>query len=81
MSHEPGRERHMRYMCEKCGLHSFEPLTHHDSVDEYWCRDCMDNEAEAAYMRQQEADLESPPESSREEHLRTWKEKQELHRR
>lgn len=50
MSHEPGRERHMRYMCEKCGLHSFEPLTHNRSVDEYWCRECMGEAGETPFF-------------------------------
>ncbi len=81
MSHEPGRERHMVYQCEKCGNTSLSQMQLNDSFDEYWCDACFDNEAEAAYERQQERDLESPPETMREEQLRTWKEKQELHRR
>jgi len=49
--------------------------------DEEWCHPCADNEAEAAYDRQQERNLESPPESAREEQIRTWEEHQRLHRR
>lgn len=83
MSHEPGRERHMSYRCEKCGTGGFRDgqLTYHEPLDEYWCESCIDNEAEAAYDRQQAANLESPPESAREEQLRTWEEHQKAHKR
>lgn len=81
MSHEPGRERHMTHRCEKCGERRDGGLVYRDDDDEYWCESCMDNEVEDAYMRQQEANLESPPKSAREEQLRTWEEKQKLHRR
>lgn len=79
MTHEPGRERHMIHKCEKCG--TAPAVSHREDVDEYWCASCIDNEAEAAYDRQQAANLESPPESAREEYLRTWEEHQKLHRR
>lgn len=56
-----------------------------EDADEYLCEDCLEqftqDEAEAAYDRQQAANLESPPESAREEQLRTWKEHQEAHKR
>lgn len=80
MSHEPGRERHMTHKCEKCGNAEYK-LSLNESIDEYWCESCFDNEAEAAYDRQQERDLESPPESVREEQLRTWEEHQKAHKR
>jgi hypothetical protein len=48
---------------------------------EYWCSSCLDNAEEAAYERQQERDLESPPESAREAQLRTWDEHQKAHKR
>ena len=81
MSHEPGRERAMTYRCEKCGVCKRETLTYCENEGEYWCESCIDNEAEAAYDRQQARDLESPPESAREEQIRTWEEHQKLHRR
>lgn len=80
MSHEPGREVHMTYRCEHCGS-AFDPLVYNEHHDEYWCESCIDNANEAAYDRQQEANLESPPESAREEQLRTWEEHQKAHRR
>lgn len=52
-----------------------------DAYGEFVCANCDQNAAEAAYERQQERDLESPPESAREEQLRTWEEHQMLHRR
>ncbi len=81
MSHEPGRERAMTYCCEKCGRASSYILTHRECYDEYWCESCIDNEAEAAYDRQQQRDLESSPESARKKQIRTWNEHQKLHRR
>lgn len=78
MSHDPN-QRFLSTRCEKCG-HRAE-LTHVENLDEYWCDSCIDNEAEAAYDRQQEANLESPPESSREAQLRTWEEHQKAHKR
>lgn len=81
MSHEPGRERFLqeRITCEKCG----DPIENAvlDDYDRYICLDCQSDEAEAAYERQQAADLESPPESAREEQLRTWHEHQKAHKR
>lgn len=80
MSHEPGRERYMTRRCEHCGS-AFGAPEYNESVDEYWCESCIDNENEAAYDRQQAANLESPPESAREEQLRTWEEKQKARKR
>jgi ssDNA-binding Zn-finger/Zn-ribbon topoisomerase 1 len=80
MSHEPERERHMTHRCEKCKS-AFGELQYNEDFDEYWCDSCIDNANEAAYDRQQAANLESPPESAREEQLRTWNEHQKLHRR
>lgn len=80
MSHEPGRERHMVYRCENCS--NAARLLYESPCGEYmWCESCIDNANEAAYMAKQERDLESPPESTREEQVRTWEEKQKLHRR
>jgi ssDNA-binding Zn-finger/Zn-ribbon topoisomerase 1 len=81
MTHEPGRERAMTYACEKCGHTQRGDLIHNETVDEYWCESCIDNANEGAYDRQQERDLESPPESAREAQIRTWEEKQKLHKR
>jgi hypothetical protein len=80
MSHEPGRERHMMRRCEHCSLVSAK-LFHWEAEDEYWCASCIDNANEVAWQNQQERDLESPPESAREEQIRTWEEKQKPHRR
>lgn len=80
MSHEPGRDQATTNRCEHCGS-AFGELFYNEHHDEYWCDSCLDNKAEDTYMRQQERDLESPPESAREEQLRTWKEKQEAHKR
>lgn len=66
-------------LCERC--RACTELFHRKDLDEYWCDSCISNEAEAAYERQQERDLESPPESAREEQLRTWREHQEAHKR
>ena len=44
MPHEPGRERHMTYRCEKCGKASSD-LCYRTKLDEYWCGFCIDNEA------------------------------------
>lgn len=81
MTHEPGRERHMIHKCEQCGCIAREDELALTDEDEYWCESCISNAAEAAYDRQQERDLESPPESVREEQLRTWEEKQKTHKR
>lgn len=82
MTHEPGRERHIRRKCEHCGrFGNDDELTLNESNDEYWCESCISNANEAAYDRQQERDLESPPESAREEQLRTWEEHQKAHKR
>lgn len=61
MPNEPGRERHMSYKCEHCGSWFSHQLTYHDWQDEYWCSDCLDNEAEAAYDRHQESLMENGP--------------------
>lgn len=50
MSHEPGRERYMIHKCEKCGV-ICEDRELNESIDEYWCGSCIDNENEAAYER------------------------------
>lgn len=81
MTHEPGRERHMIHKCEHCSCTAREDELTLTDEDEYWCEACISNEAENAYDRQQERDLESPPESAREEQLRTWEEKQKAHKR
>jgi len=83
MTHEPGRERVTTYICQNdnCNHTQRDPLCYHEATDEYWCESCLQNEAEAAYDRQQARDLESPPESAREEQIRTWNEHQKLHRR
>lgn len=44
MTHEPSRERHMTYRCEKCGKPSSD-LVYRRSLDEHWCGFCIDNEA------------------------------------
>lgn len=80
MSHDPhSRFRQERITCEKCG----DPIENAvlDDYDRYICLDCQANETEAAYDRQQEANLESPPETAREEYLRTWAEHQAAHKR
>jgi hypothetical protein len=71
----------MKRKCEHCER-AFEEdtLTYRKDEDEYWCDACIDMEAEAAWERQQERDMESPPETSREEQIRTWNEKQWLRR-
>lgn len=76
MSRDPDGKIHR---CERCPRVT--DLTYVREYDEYWCELCLEDEAEAAYERQQAADLESPPESSREEQLRTWREHQEAHKR
>lgn len=68
-------------ICEKCGCELGGEVAYIDHLDESWCHSCADNAAEAAYERQQESNLESPPESAREEQLRTWEEHQRLHGR
>jgi hypothetical protein len=64
-----------------CSCRRVTELYYHEGSDEYLCEQCLDNANEAAYDRQQAANLESPPESAREEQLRTWKERQEAHKR
>lgn len=76
MSRDPDGQTHR---CEKCP--AVTDLYYRRDLDEYWCDNCLSNEAEAAYERQQAANLESPPESAREEQLRTWREKQEAQKR
>lgn len=80
MTHEPGRGRHMMTLCEHCGLAAHQ-LFHNEHQDEYWCESCLDNANEAAWERHNERLMEDPPESSHEEQIRTWEEKQKLHRR
>lgn len=69
--------------CERCPRHT--DLIYSEIKDEYLCEECLiqvaADEAEAAYDRQQERDLESPPRSMTEEHLLAWAEHQRLHRR
>lgn len=69
----------MTHRCERCPRVT--ELFYVETEDEYWCESCIDNANEAAYDRQQEANIESPPESAREEQIRTWEEKQKLHKR
>jgi ssDNA-binding Zn-finger/Zn-ribbon topoisomerase 1 len=76
MSRDPDGKTHG---CEKCG--GCTELHYRRDYDEYWCESCIENENEAAAERQQERDLEDPPETMREQQLRTWQQKQELHRR
>lgn len=69
-----------RPRCDSCD----KPLPSEAQENEYGeliCPSCQENQAEAAYDRQQAANLESPPESAREEQLRTWAEHQEAHKR
>lgn len=51
MSHEPGREAAMTYLCEKCDCAVRETLTHVEWIDEYWCDNCIQNQAEAEHER------------------------------
>lgn len=67
------------HRCERCP--KVTDLFYVRDYDEYWCESCIENEAEAALERQQERDLASPPETAREEQLRTWKEHQKAHKR
>jgi hypothetical protein len=60
-----------------CSCRRVSELYYHEATDEYLCEQCLDNANEAAYNRQQERDLESPPESTHEEQLRLW----EAHKR
>lgn len=80
MTHDSGRERHMIHRCEHCKS-AFGELEYVEDEDEYWCESCIENSNEATYDRQQAANLESPPESAREEQLRTWEEHQKAHKR
>lgn len=66
-------------VCERCRTNTV--LYYRRDHDEYWCDSCIENEAEEAHERQQARDLESPPESAREEQLRTWAEHQKAHKR
>lgn len=52
-----------------------------EAVGEILCDNCEQNAAEAAYERQQEADLESSPETMREQQIRTWEEHKKAHKR
>ena len=76
MSHDPDGKTHC---CERC--RTVTDLFYNRDYDEYWCESCIENENEAAYDRQQARDLESPPETAREEQLRTWEEHQKAHKR
>jgi hypothetical protein len=67
----------MMHLCERCRV-ATPDLKLNETHNEYWCDNCFDNEAEAAWERQAERDMESPPETSREEHIRTWEEKRRL---
>lgn len=80
MTHEPGRERYTTHKCEHCGRTAREDELTLTDEDEYWCESCINNVNEATYARQQERDLESPPESAREEQIRTWEEHQRAHK-
>lgn len=66
--------------CDRCNkqLPSF---TIEDEYGELVCQACDQAQEEASWDRQQERDLESPPESAREEQLRTWNEHQKAHKR
>lgn len=66
--------------CDKCNA-SMPDNSIEDNYGELICASCINNANEAAYDRQQERDLESPPESAREEQIRTWEEKQKAHKR
>lgn len=72
--------RRQTFRCEHCLARVHEGQYVKDE-DEYWCLSCIDNRDEAAWERQQAADLESPPESAREKQLRTWEEHQKAHKR
>lgn len=62
-------------LCEHCRVaYPEDDLTYRPDEDEYWCNGCLDNEAEAAWERQQ-ADS---PETMREAWIRTWNEKRRL---
>lgn len=76
MSRDPDGKTHA---CEKCG--GCTELHHRKEYDEYWCDDCTSNENEAAYDRQQERNMEDPPETMREQQIRTWNEHWEAHKR
>jgi hypothetical protein len=75
MSRDPDGKLHC---CEKC--RNAGELEYRRDLDEYWCEDCISNENEAAWEREQERLMSDPPESAREAHLRTWAEKQALKR-
>lgn len=78
----PWTPKYTTTCCEHCGTGFADgDLKLNPRHDEYWCDDCFDNEAETAGDRQQERLMEDPPESAREEQLRTWAEHQRLHRR
>lgn len=47
MSHEPGRERMMMRMCEHCNARISDGLIYVESIDQYWCDNCISDEAEA----------------------------------
>ncbi len=71
---EPSRERFLQLRCEHCGEDMPGPGIYVESDDEFWCDSCIVNRDEAAYDRQQAADV-------REEQLRTWAEHQKAHKR
>lgn len=65
--------------CEGCDQYAF--LAYCDQKDDYRCNSCLANAEEDAYQRQQERNMEDPPETMREEQLRTWDEHQKAHKR
>ncbi len=75
MSRDPDGKTHC---CEQC--RKVTDLFYNDDQDAYLCEACIDNLNEAAWQRQQEADLECPPESPLDKELRLWKEHQKAHR-
>lgn len=46
--------------CEHCGCGIIEG-TYNERHDEYWCENCMDNEAERAWDRHQQDLMENGP--------------------
>ena len=80
MSHEPGRERHMTYLCEQCRRSSLD-LIHRESFDEYWCASCIDNENEIAYDRQQQSLMDGETPTMKEQHFAAWLEHEKAHKR
>lgn len=69
--------------CARCPRRT--DLIYSEDKDEYLCEQCLADiaadEAEAAWDRQQERDMESPPMSMDEQHQRAWEEHQKAHKR